>query len=49
MIMGTCHELILPRLFHAGASQTRTQVPDVPPGFVDDLVSTVMHGIAPRP
>ncbi|GAA3257780.1 TetR/AcrR family transcriptional regulator [Nonomuraea helvata] len=46
MIVGACHELILPRLF------TGDSVADieVPPKFVDHLVSTCLHGItlAPR-
>ncbi|MFC4495628.1 TetR/AcrR family transcriptional regulator [Streptomyces ovatisporus] len=48
MIMGGCHELILPRLFHPGAAGSQADAPVIPPDFVDDLVSTVMHGIAPR-
>ncbi|WP_159033604.1 hypothetical protein [Streptomyces sp. WMMB 322] len=43
--MGGCHELILPRFFHPGATASEPLV--IPPDFVDDLVSTVMHGIAP--
>ncbi|MER7172114.1 TetR/AcrR family transcriptional regulator [Streptomyces mesophilus] len=45
MIMGACHELILPRLFHPGPGGM-PQV-DLPDGFVDDLVTTVLKGIAP--
>ncbi|NGO06656.1 TetR/AcrR family transcriptional regulator [Streptomyces sp. HC44] len=46
MMMGACHELILPRLFHPGPGAVQLEVP---PGFVDDVVSTVLDGIAPRP
>ena len=43
MVIGACHEIILPRLF-AGASPPALEVP---PGFADRLVATVMSGIAP--
>jgi len=43
MIIGACHELVLPRLFHASPEAA----PEVPAGFVDDLVTTVLRGIAP--
>ncbi|MDP9845375.1 TetR/AcrR family transcriptional regulator [Streptosporangium lutulentum] len=43
MIVGACHELILPRMFF-GSAATPAQVP---PGFVDDLVAIVTNGIAP--
>ncbi|WP_248966002.1 hypothetical protein [Sphaerisporangium perillae] len=43
MIIGACHELVLPRLF-TGALVTREQIPD---DFIHDLVSTVMDGIGP--
>ncbi|MEV6108752.1 helix-turn-helix domain-containing protein [Streptomyces sp. NPDC051940] len=42
MIMGACHELILPRLFHPGPQQLT-----VPPGYAEGIVATVMRGIAP--
>ncbi|NBM17954.1 TetR/AcrR family transcriptional regulator [Streptomyces sp. GC420] len=45
MIMGACHELILPRLFHPGPERGPLEVPE---HFVDDLVSTVMNGIGPH-
>ena len=46
MIMGACHELVLPRLFQGSPASEL----DVPPDFVDDLVTTVLHGIiAERP
>ncbi|MEO3766100.1 helix-turn-helix domain-containing protein [Streptomyces sp. B5E4] len=45
MIMGACHELILPRVF-----APRPQEPlIVRPGFTGDLVTTVLRGIAPAP
>lgn len=47
MIMGACHELILPRLLHPGPSPANPQV-EVPAGFAEDLVATLLHGIAPR-
>ncbi|MFI1400497.1 TetR/AcrR family transcriptional regulator [Streptomyces sp. NPDC020681] len=43
MIIGACHELVLPRVFQGSPMTDFT----VPSGFVDDLVATVMHGIAP--
>ncbi|WP_165984965.1 TetR/AcrR family transcriptional regulator [Streptomyces sp. YIM 98790] len=46
MIMGACHELILPRLFFPDAPQV-PEVLEVPPGFADGIVTTVLHGIAP--
>ncbi len=42
MVVGACHELILPRLFTGAPPSTL----EVPPGFADDLVATVMTGIA---
>lgn len=45
MVVGACHELVLPHLFRGSASTSL----EVPPGFVDDLVATVMNGIAPSP
>jgi AcrR family transcriptional regulator len=41
MIVGACHEVILPALLR-GDPATGIEVPD---GFADDLVATVMHGI----
>jgi AcrR family transcriptional regulator len=43
MIVGACHELVLPRLFHQAAAGPL----QVPSGFVEDLVSTVLNGIRP--
>jgi AcrR family transcriptional regulator len=43
MLNGACHELVLPHLF-AGATSTEL---NVPPGFADDLVATVLNGIGP--
>lgn len=43
LVVGACHELVLPRVFRG-----LTEPPTVPPGHVDALVSTVLHGIAPR-
>ncbi|MGN9844986.1 TetR/AcrR family transcriptional regulator [Nonomuraea sp. H19] len=43
VIVGACHELILPHLLW----QTAADPPRVPSGFVDDLVNTVLNGIRP--
>jgi AcrR family transcriptional regulator len=43
MIIGACHEFVLPKLL-SGAVGTEIEVP---PGFADDLVATVMNGIGP--
>lgn len=45
MIIGACHDLVLPQLLF---SPPPVGV-NVPAGFVDDLVSTLWHGIAPAP
>ncbi|MFF4622775.1 TetR/AcrR family transcriptional regulator [Nonomuraea jabiensis] len=45
MVVGACHELVLPHLF-SGVPATGIEVP---PGFVDHLVSTCLHGLAVRP
>ncbi|MDP9861589.1 MULTISPECIES: TetR/AcrR family transcriptional regulator [Streptosporangium] len=44
MIVGACHELVLPGLLFHGSAAPPVQVP---PGFVDDLVTTVLNGIGP--
>jgi AcrR family transcriptional regulator len=41
MLNGACHELVLPHLF-SGAAPSELKVP---PGFVADLVATVLNGI----
>jgi AcrR family transcriptional regulator len=41
MLNGACHELVLPHLF-SGATPRELKVP---PGFVTDLVATVLNGI----
>jgi AcrR family transcriptional regulator len=41
MLNGACHELVLPHLF-SGANPGELKVP---PGFVADLVATVLNGI----
>jgi AcrR family transcriptional regulator len=43
MLIGACHELILPHLF-SGSAHLEVQVP---PGFATDLVATVLNGIGP--
>lgn len=43
LVVGACHELVLPRLYRSPRA-----VVEVPPGYVDALVSTVLNGIAPR-
>ncbi|GII63934.1 TetR family transcriptional regulator [Sphaerisporangium krabiense] len=45
MIVGACHELILPRLLFGGTALTADQVPA---GFTDDLVTVALTGIGPR-
>ncbi|MGN9780769.1 TetR/AcrR family transcriptional regulator [Nonomuraea sp. ZG12] len=44
MIVGACHELILPHLFHG----TPAAEIGFPPGFADHLVATCLRGIAPK-
>ncbi len=44
MIVGACHELILPNLLR-GATPADIEIP---PGFADDLVATIMSGIGPE-
>ncbi|PSL56126.1 TetR family transcriptional regulator [Saccharothrix carnea] len=43
LVVGACHELVLPHVFRG-----RSEPPDVPPGRVEALVATVLHGITPR-
>jgi AcrR family transcriptional regulator len=43
MLIGACHELILPQLF-SGSEHVQVQVP---PGFATELVATVLNGIGP--
>ncbi|MEV7969828.1 helix-turn-helix domain-containing protein [Sphaerisporangium sp. NPDC088356] len=43
MIIGACHELVLPGVF-SGSPTTMEQIPD---GFIDELVTTVVGGIGP--
>ncbi|MEU4443302.1 helix-turn-helix domain-containing protein [Actinosynnema sp. NPDC050801] len=43
LIVGACHELVLPRVYRGLAEPV-----EVPPGYVDALVSTVLNGITPR-
>ncbi|MFC4536673.1 TetR/AcrR family transcriptional regulator [Sphaerisporangium dianthi] len=43
MIIGACHDLVLPRLF-TGSPMTPQEIPE---GFADAMVTTVLHGIAP--
>ncbi|WP_158850876.1 TetR/AcrR family transcriptional regulator [Saccharothrix deserti] len=43
LVIGACHELVLPRLYRG----TTTPV-EVPPGYVESLVKTVLNGITPR-
>lgn len=45
LVVGACHDVTLPRLFH-GTPGTDIAIPG---GFVDGLVDTILHGIAPRP
>jgi AcrR family transcriptional regulator len=43
MIIGACHDLVLPHLLHGPPPVTV----DIPAGFVDDLIATLWCGIAP--
>ena len=43
LVVGACHELVLPRVYRG-----LTDPVTVPPDRVDALVATVLHGIAPR-
>ncbi|NUU24919.1 MAG: TetR/AcrR family transcriptional regulator [Streptomycetaceae bacterium] len=43
LVVGACHDVTLPRLFHGTPAEEIT----IPPGFVDGLVNTILHGIAP--
>jgi AcrR family transcriptional regulator len=43
MIIGACHELVLPRILLDAAGHAA----EVPPGFADRLVATVMKGLGP--
>jgi AcrR family transcriptional regulator len=43
MIIGACHDLVLPHLF----SPHGPGAVEVPPDFVDDLIRTIWHGINP--
>ncbi|QBI51957.1 TetR/AcrR family transcriptional regulator [Streptomonospora litoralis] len=45
MLVGTCHELVLPPLPSLPAD---ARPAEVPPALVDDLVATVMDGVRPR-
>ncbi|WP_433430492.1 TetR/AcrR family transcriptional regulator [Nonomuraea sp. CA-141351] len=45
MIVGACHELILPHLFRG----TPAADIEIPPTFVDHLVTTCLHGITREP
>lgn len=44
LLIGACHELTLPHLFLSADAEP----PEIPAGFVESLVATVLHGIAPR-
>ena len=44
LVVGACHELTLPRLL----LDPDAEPPEVPGDFVDNLVRTVLRGIAPR-
>lgn len=43
MIIGACHEVVLPPLLRGDAASDI----DIPPGFADDLVAVVLRGIRP--
>lgn len=45
MIIGACHDLVLPHILHAPPPATV----EVPPRFVDDLITTLWCGVAPSP
>ncbi|GIH27827.1 TetR family transcriptional regulator [Acrocarpospora phusangensis] len=41
MLIGACHELVLPRMFFQG-DQTPA---DIPSGYIDGIITTLLHGI----
>jgi len=43
MVLGACHELVLPHVFYGSPATDLI----VPPGFVDQIVTTLVHGIGP--
>lgn len=43
MIVGACHELVLPHLLWGRGPDAF----EIPPGYVNDLVTTLMKGLAP--
>ncbi|GLY71898.1 TetR/AcrR family transcriptional regulator [Actinoallomurus iriomotensis] len=43
MIVGACHEMVLPNLLRGVPAEEI----EIPPGFTDGLVATVMRGIGP--
>jgi len=45
LIVGACHDLVLPRMLMDPHASMPIEVPD---GFVEELVRTVMNGIGPR-
>jgi AcrR family transcriptional regulator len=45
LMIGACHELVLPRLLLGGPASGYT----VPPGFAEKVAATIVHGLAPRP
>ncbi|GAA0439757.1 TetR family transcriptional regulator [Acrocarpospora corrugata] len=42
ILIGACHELILPRLYVQGAQPSPN---DIPPGYIDGIVTTLINGI----
>jgi len=45
MIVGACHEATLPAPFHIPVADP----PPVPPGFTDELIAVILHGLTPAP
>ena len=45
LVVGVCHDLVLRNLLHPGDAGS----PSLPDRDVDDLVATLLHGIAPAP
>ncbi|MEU4746360.1 helix-turn-helix domain-containing protein [Actinosynnema sp. NPDC023658] len=43
LVVGACHELVLPRVFRGGSAPS-----EVPEGRVEALVAVVLNGITPR-
>lgn len=43
LVIGACHELLLPRLYRGATTSA-----EVPPGYVEKVVAAVLNGVTPR-